>query len=193
MQRHPQIRLSKRIQFLVWLLVFNSSVSAFQELHAELASEYREKLACLYKLASYVEHAGGTNQPRVRIGVLGRDPFGTTLDSMAADRKARGKSVEVTRFPVAADYTACDILFISRDVDMETLRQLTNRTKNDCLLIVGEHPQFTANGGVVNLTIKDDGKAAIQINLTAAHARGLMIDARLLRVCQIVDSGVATQ
>jgi len=162
-----------------------------QELDAGLNPEYRAKLACLYKLASYVEHAGGAEQSHIRIGVLGKDPFGPALDSMAADHKAHGKSVVVARFRTPEEYTACDILFMGRDVGIPTLRQIASSTREQCVLIVGEHPEFTANGGAVNLILKDNGKAAIQLNLDAAHARGLRIDARLLKVCQIVDAGAS--
>lgn len=180
-------------RLVVYLIAMTVTFSGMQQIRADLDAEYEAKLDCLYKLASYVEYTGGVDQSRIRLGILGRDPFGRALDQLAAKRKAHGKSVVVSRFRTPNDYKACDILFMGRDVDLETLRKFSDRISKQCVLIVGEHPQFTANGGIVNLIIKDDGKAAIQLNLEAAHARGLMIDARLLRVCQIVDPGVAAQ
>jgi hypothetical protein len=190
MKQQTLIRSVRWLWLQVLLIAVPATFICMQELHAGLNSEYRAKLSCLYKLARYVEQAGDTNQPHIRIGILGRDPFGPALDSLAAKRKAHEKSVVVARFQTPDEYTACDILFMSRDVQMEAVRQIADRTSNECVLIVGEHPQLTSNGGVVNLTIKEDGNAAIQLNLEAAQVRGLMIDARLLRVCQIVDSGV---
>jgi len=80
---------------------------------AGLTKEYGVKLAFLYKFANYVENTKAGNRNQVTNGILGPDPFGSTLDGVAAKRKARGKTLRIARFAEPSEYTACDILFVS--------------------------------------------------------------------------------
>lgn len=153
----------------------------------ELSKEYRVKLAFLYKFANYVENSRIGHRDHVTIGVYGNDPFGSTLDAVAARRKARGKALKVARFEQLADYRTCDILFVSGTISPSELQQLLQLTRDDGVLIVGEQPQFMSHGGIMNFHIDASGKTAIQLNVDAAQARDLRIDARLMRVCDIVN------
>lgn len=155
---------------------------------AELSKEYSVKLAFLYKFANYVENSRIGNRDHITIGIYGEDPFGSTLDAVAAQRKARGKSLRIARFTRMEDYRTCDILFVSGAISSAQLQQLLQLTQNDGVLIVGEQPQFTSKGGIMNFHIDASGRTAIQLNVDAARARDLRIDARLMRVCDIVDS-----
>lgn len=155
---------------------------------AGLSREYSVKLAFLYKFANYVENTQMPSRDHITIGILGDDPFGRTLDAVAAKRKARGKTLRIVRFADSQHYQPCDILFVSRSSHPEQLQELIQVTAGDGVLIVGEHPQFTKLGGIMNFYIDASGKTAIQLNVDAAQARRLRIDARLMRVCEIVST-----
>ncbi len=154
---------------------------------AGLNREYSVKLAFLYKFANYVENSRMGDRDHVAIGVYGSDPFGATLDAVAASRRARGKTLKIVRFERLEDYQSCDILFVSGSISAPELRQLLERTQQDGVLVVGEQPQFMSHGGVMNFHIDASGKTAIQLNVDAAQSRDLRIDARLMRVCDIVN------
>lgn len=181
------IAKTQAIRLLAIMAVF--ALYSSQTCHAQLSKEYRVKLAFLYKFANYVEHAQAGNRDHVTIGVYGPDPFGETLDGVAAKRKVRGKKLRVLRFDTLDEYRSCDVLFVSGTVNGQELRQLLDRTENDGVLVVGEQPRFTAQGGIMNFHIDASGKTAIQLNVDAAQARKLRIDARLMRVCDIVKAG----
>ena len=191
MNRHkhnPMLTITRLLALVISLALCQTTVQAA----ADLSKEYSVKLAFLYKFANYVENGQGTNRDHITIGVLGDDPFGKNLDAVAERRKARGKTLRVVRFTTMDDYRACDILFVSRHVDPSQVQTVVERTHNDGVLVVGEQPQFTSHGGIMNFHIDADGKTGIELNVDAAQARNLRIDARLMRVCDIVQGGGST-
>ena len=77
---------------------------------------------------------------------------------------------------------------MSGSIAAEDLQRLLKLTREDGALIVGEQPQFMSHGGIMNFHIDSTGRTAIQLNVDAAQDRDLRIDARLMRLCDIVGA-----
>jgi len=81
--------------------------------------EYQLKAVFLYKICPFVEwppNALGNGNTFV-IGVLGPDPFGGALETIAASEKVQGKKIVIQHFPSAKNYQPCHLLFISNQPD----------------------------------------------------------------------------
>src|SRR6202165_5618267 len=82
------------------------------------SSEYLIKAGFIYNFAKLVEWpstAFAQADSPIVIGILGDDPFGTTLDRIVADKKINGRGFVVKRLKWAnglKDLKDCNILFI---------------------------------------------------------------------------------
>jgi len=151
-------------------------------------SEYQLKAVFLFNFAHFVEWPAaalpGTGAPFV-IGVLGQDPFGSSLDEVVRGEFVGGHPLAVERYPDVARLRSSQILFISAG-ELTHLEQILDTLKGRSVLTVTEGP---APRGVVIDLLKDDSRIRLRIDLDAAKASNLTISSKLLRPAQIVGAG----
>ncbi len=201
MNRHPQCTRprSPLLHLVQWLVVlvalavcgFDARTSSAQEV-----DEYKVKLAYLYKIAMYVnrgETTGLTASEKLRIGILGKDPFGSLLDRLAASRKIHNRVIEVRRFLTADDLEDCDLLFVGKDIPLTDAQRRRIRTVCKSALIVGDSPGIENLGGVFAMYLDDQGRVGLRLNVDAATRDRYQVDARLMQICDIVRDEVASQ
>src|ERR1700721_2557656 len=84
---------------------------------ASAPDEYQVEAVFLLHFPQFVEWPAqafsDAHTPFV-IGVLGRDPFGSSLDEAVRGETVNGRPLVVKRFAEAADLRPCQILFIDR-------------------------------------------------------------------------------
>ena len=143
-------------------------------------SETAVKAAFIPKFARYVSWpsgvAPGPRQP-FNLCIIGRDPFGATLDRAAQSELIEGRGVAVRRLPSANDASSCHLAFVQGGSPSETARLLLALRGHSILTITDSRagPQrgmihFTLSGGRVRFFI-DEAEAA---------ERRLSISSRLL-------------
>src|SRR2546423_15048807 len=100
------------LSMAVGLLATGGQRAAAQD--ESINREYQLKATYLYHFGQYVEWPGtaaaGDGKAFV-IGVVGEDPFGQVLDTIAASKTIQAKKIAVRRFASVKDYTPCHILF----------------------------------------------------------------------------------
>jgi Fe2+ transport system protein FeoA len=120
--------------------------------------EYRLKAVYLYKFARYVgwpkEAFQNTDSPFV-IGILGPDPFGNSLERIAALRKIGSRTIVVRNYELATEIEDCHVLFISKELEIERRIDALGFLAGRSILLVGETPGFLEEGGVINFTIQN--------------------------------------
>jgi hypothetical protein len=121
------------------------------------------------------------------IGVLGSDPFGTTLDQVVQGESVNGRVLAVQRFRRIEEVTDCQILFISRS-EQDRLPQILQHLKGRSILTVSDMEEFAVHGGMIRFVIVEN-KIRLRINVGAVRAAGLTISSKLLRPAQIVTEG----
>ncbi len=167
-----------------WLLALIAAVP----LHAQAsATEIRVKAVFLFNFAQFVEWPQATlpdDDTPIRIGVLGDDPFGATLDEAVQGDTVRGHRLVVQRAARAEELKSCQIVFFGR---MERARSEEALTafRGRPVLLVSDTERFAERGGVVGF-YAEGNKVRFEINLSAARDRGLKINAQLLRLARIV-------
>lgn len=162
---------------------------AFLLAQAPPPSEAELKCVFLLNFVKYVEWPPGTfmdESSPVWIGVLGRDPLGPELDDLVRDKRVRGRPLRVRRFGRPKDIFDVHLLFVPK-AEEGRLAEVIERVKDGPVLLVGESRAFCRRGGTLSV-ILEDGRPVVEANPEAAARADLTIDARLLRVSQVIRS-----
>ena len=151
-------------------------------------TEYQLKAVFLFNFAHFVEWPPGAlaeeNSPFV-IGVLGKDPFGSTLDEVVRGETVSRHPLAIERYPDVARLRNCQILFIPA-AELPHLAQIVDALKSRSVLTVTDGP---APRGVVIALLKEESHIRLRIDIAAAKANNLTISSKLLRPAEIVGAG----
>ena len=150
-------------------------------------SEYQLKAVFLFNFAHFVEWPPGApadGAPFV-IGVLGKDPFGSSLDEVVRGEALSGHPLAVERYADVTRLRNCQILFIPA-AELAHLPEILESLKGRSVLTVTEGP--APRGAVIDL-LKEESRIRLRIDLAAAKANNLTISSKLLRPAEIVGAG----
>ena len=154
------------------------------------AQEYDLKAAFLFNFAQFVEwpaDAFATPASPITIGILGEDPFGTSLEEIVANEVVDDRKLVVRRFRSVDEIDACHILFVTA-AESKRMDHIASRLGNRSILTVGDADDFTSRDGVVGFKTAKS-RLRIRINMDAARAAKLSISSKLLRQAEIVRPG----
>ena len=84
------------------------------------------------------------------------------------------------------NYDTCDMMFIPGTLNRNTLLRIFAAVKTRPVLTVGEMPQFSELGGIINF-VNQEGKLRFEINRNASLRQKLKISSHLLKLAIIVD------
>jgi uncharacterized protein DUF4154 len=118
------------------------------------------------------------------ICVIGRDPFGSTLDQTVAGETIDGRGVIARRIVNAADARSCRILFVSSSEEAR-LPTILPIAQNAGVLTVSDLARFSDRGGMIQF-VPQDKRVRFQVNETAVEQAGLSLSSELLRVAAAV-------
>ena len=155
---------------------------------AKTPGEYEVKAAFLYNFISFTEWpetAFETPSSPIVIGVLGKDPFGSALDTMINGEKVKERSLIVWHITRLEDIHRCHILFVSGS-ESKQMGDILRRLKTQPVLTVSDIAGFAEAGGVVGFTTT--GTVKLTINQTALRTAHLGLSAKLFRLAKVVES-----
>jgi hypothetical protein len=156
---------------------------------AELASEYQVKAVFVFNFSHFVDWPAqsftAANEPFV-IGILGGDPFGARLDEAVRGERVTDHPLIVRRFRSIDEIEDCQILFIDRS-EVGELGRIVSAVNHRSILTVSEIDQAAQRGVIIQFATEDN-HIRLKINLDAAHAAGLSISSKLLRLADIVGT-----
>src|ERR1700676_320638 len=108
-----------RLLITIAIVILPSLGFEAQAQDSSVSSEYLIKAGFIYNFANLVQwpsNAFAQPDAPIVIGILGEDPFGTTLDRIVADKKINGRSFAVKRLKWSKDLKDlkdCNIVFVS--------------------------------------------------------------------------------
>jgi uncharacterized protein DUF4154 len=189
---HSGMALMRRSRLTVAVLLCLSLAlgANAQSSDSAASSEYLIKAGFIYNFAQLVQWpsvAFSQADSPIVIGILGTDPFGTTIDRVVENKKLDGRNLVVKRLKWGKDLKDlkdCNILFVSSS-EKEHIPDLVNMVKWLPILTIGETPGFATRGGIINLTLQDN-KVRFEVNIEAAKQANLNISSRLLALARIV-------
>jgi hypothetical protein len=162
-------------------------VLVIQKGQAQDAREPDVKAVFLYNFAQFVEWPVAafphSSSPLV-IGILGSDPFGSTLDELVKDESVRGRKIAIERYHRAEDIQLCHILFIG-DSEERRLRRVLQALAGRPILTVSDLDGFAQQGGMIRF-YTERSKVRLRINNDAARAVHLVISSKLLRIADVI-------
>ncbi len=176
--------LSKFMALAVaWVLVGTSCLHAQQS----KPTEYQVKAAYLYNFGRFVKWPPGLAADKgdsFLVCVLGRDPFGSILDSTLAGEALEGKPVVIRRIAKPQDAADCRILFVS-STEENHLKEILAAIDQAGVLTVSDIPGFSRRGGMIQFVVEGD-RIRFEINLATAESAKLVLSSELLKVAAAV-------
>ena len=143
-------------------------------------NEYQVKAACVLNAARFVSwpaSAFSSADAPLVIGILGENPFGSTLQEVVSGAKVRGRRLTVRRVGLN-EARDCHILFVSRS-ERDRLPTILGALGDATVLTISEIDRFVQSGGTIGLAL-DQGKIRFEINQDAANQARLKIDSQFL-------------
>lgn len=149
-------------------------------------TEYEVKAAYLINFGKFVR---STAQRPARssfdICILGRDPMGQALDTLAANVSINNLPVHIRRLPDVSEAKTCAILFISTS-DQDRLREDLAILDDADVLTVSDAPDFLQRGGMIQFLLVSN-HVRFSVNLDAVNHAHLELSSELLRVASFVS------
>ena len=173
----------KRV-YRFWLVLILLTVSLVQAAEPAV-EEYQVKAAFLFNFAKFIEWPGSAFQSAdepISICVFGKNPFGFALEDAVRGNTVGGRGFSVREVSSARQAAPCHILFVESSKQKQ-VRQLCEELKGLSILTVGDTEDFTANGGVINFTLKD-ARVRFEIAVGAAERAKLRISSKLLSLAE---------
>jgi hypothetical protein len=133
-------------------------------------TEYDLKANWVFQFTKYVEwpaEAWGEARAPFVIGIVGKDPFGSSLAELVKGETAKGHPIQIRHFGAEDDVSACHLLFISR-AESSRLKDILRSARGHSILTVGETEDFIKEGGMINLELADR-KIRCDLNKLAAN------------------------
>lgn len=138
------------------------------------------KAAFLPKFAAYVNWppgALGAPEEPIRLCIIGRNSFGSSLDEVAGRERIDQHPVQVRRLSSAAEAGGCHVAFLGGSAKESPARML-NELQGKPILTVTD-ARVGAERGIVHFVLKD-GRVRFHIDDALAARSNLGISARLL-------------
>lgn len=177
---------SLRLHLSFGLIVMNLLVPKVA-VGQDSAGEYELKAAMLYNLTRFVEwpaSAYADAQAPTVLCILGRDPFGDSLTSIASSQTGGGRPVQIRRIANNKEIKGCHVAYISSS-ERKNIAQILAGLKGASVLTVGEMAQFAARGGMIQFSLEEK-QVRFEVNLEAASESDLKISSRLLVLARVV-------
>jgi len=139
-----------RRRLVQWFLVVAAGVGCLQAYAAATTPEYLAKAAFIYKFATYIRWppSAAAAESNFVIGILGKDPFGSSLYDVVRNRTVQGRAIVIRPLSRVEESVSCDLVFISSS-ERENLRRIFAVLAGAPVLTVGDMDQFAELGGEI--------------------------------------------
>ena len=119
------------------------------------------------------------------IAVLGKSPFGPTLDNYAKNRTVQGRPIVIHYVARPSELPLCDLIFICRS-ERRTAPEILNWARGRGVLTVSDDEDLLYKGIMVGL-IPEAGFLKIFVNARRGYDEKFVISSQLLHLAKIID------
>lgn len=156
---------------------------------AQVSKEYQLKAVFLWRLAQFTEWPSDvfeTPDSPIVICVLGDNPFDGALNAAVAGETAHGRKFVVQNHRAVEQLKTCHILYMAAAGPRQA-KEITAALARKSVLTVRESDIASSYQTIVQF-LTEQNKIRLQINLKAAAAARLVLDPRLLRSAEIIET-----
>ena len=140
------------------------------------------KAAFLYNVVKFVQWPG-LSPNRLVIGVLARDSFRRTLESLVNRKIVHGRSIVVRELRGEDDARGCHVIFFDDTSEAPRREDILRRVAEGGVLTVGDTTMFLAEGGLIRLYVESD-HLRFQIDPARVQLAGLKVSAQLMSLAR---------
>ena len=119
-------------------------------------------------------------QDSFKICILGKDPFGSVMESTVSGEQIGGKKITLERLSKVPDDPVCSVLFIS-SAEEGRLEAILAAARPLNILTVSDMPHFAERGGIIGMVMQQD-RVRFEVNRWAAEQSRLALSSELLKV-----------
>lgn len=151
------------------------------------AREYDLKAAFLYRFVQFIswpEDAFSDERAPFVIGILGADPFGSSLDGILEGEQVGSRPILLQRYASLAEVATCHLLYVSDEMGVDALDP-EHGLRRRGLLTVGDSGSFAERGGIIAFDGNAD-RINLVINTESGRAAGVVISSKLLHLAREV-------
>jgi hypothetical protein len=152
----------------------------------DASREYQVKAAMICNVMQFVEWPAGTfesDSSPVVVTVVGENPFGSSLEQIAAGKKIGGRSIAVKYAADASKIQKSQVVFVP-DSENANINRILEKAGGKGTLTIGEGDNFPWAGGIMRF-YTEDGKLRFEINLEASEKAELKLSSKLLKLARI--------
>jgi hypothetical protein len=176
-ERFVKVRSDCRLlRFVFAFLVLSAPVTGFaQDMVYQIQAQLIDRFTQLIEWPSS-SNTADTSTPFV-IGVIGNSDILQSLESLATQKKIKGKKIEVIEISNLPDIDGCQVLYISKS-EKSRLSAILNQTKGKPVLTIGDTRGYAKDGVMINFSTGETMR--FKINEASADASGLRFSEQLL-------------
>lgn len=152
--------------------------------------EYAVKATYLYKFAPFVEWppaAFASASSPFQVCILGRDPFGASLDQAVSGQRVDEHRVVVRRLDRVDAASGCHVLFLGVSTG-QTAAEALRAVRGSPILTVADNSR--ESGAIIRFVVKDN-RVRFDIDTAAAAANHVTISSKLLGMAMSVRTGAS--
>lgn len=168
-------------------------IIAIGTVQAQNLEEYKIKAAFVYnftKLIQWPQTAFDSEEEKFKIVVCGDEYIKKCFQTIDG-KVSTGRVISIQYLdPKANDYkkmlAESQIVFISRHMRLEQVRQILSSIGDRPVLTIGEAKNFSRAGGIIQFFTRDE-QLYFEVNLKKAEAYQLKFSSRLLKLAVLVN------
>ena len=152
-----------------------------------LSREYQLKAAFLFnfsKFVSWPSEVETVEDASINFCVMGATPLDRALEKFIVGKKVHGREPTMRSIADIDQLRHCHVLFIARS-ERPAVPGLIDLLRDSSVLTVGETPNFSSNGGIIEFIVVGN-KVRFAINNEAAKRAQLVLSSELLKLARIV-------
>jgi YfiR/HmsC-like len=156
---------------------------------AQVSKEYQLKAVFLWRLAQFTQwpsDAFENSESPISICVLGDNPFDGALTAAVAGETAHGRKFVVQNHRAIEQLKTCHIIYMAAAGPRQA-KEITAAMAGRSVLTARDGDIASSYPTIIQF-ITEQNKIRLQINLKAAAAARLVLDPRLLRSAEIIES-----
>lgn len=178
--------VGKLLTLLVLVLALLTTEPLPLSAAASTPREYTVKGAFLYNFVHFVDWPAAaftSGESPFTVGILGKNPFGTNLESLNG-QSVKNRQLLVKTLGSIEEAKDCQLVFISNS-ERGRLLQILTALQDVPVLTVSDIEGFAASGGMIHFVTLED-KVRFEINLKEAQAVKLKLSSQLLKLARDV-------
>jgi hypothetical protein len=146
---------------------------------------YKAYSVYVYNFIKYIEWPESAKGEEFVIAIIGESPVKSELKTLAATKKANGKTIVIKQYNSIEEVGQCQILYISSGRS-SVLKNAIERTKGMSALLIAEREGLAKKGAGINFVTLEDETLKFELNRKVIENNNLKVSNQLISLALVV-------